>query len=179
LNPKPVNDRLRDTGADYRETKASDVPGAAAGSLRVAALLRSTDSQFVRQRRQPLDRYLRSQDGPGRSQEHAAPFVLCCRTGTIGGYYTLPRPACELTAFPAESPPAAPHQLARRAFLGRLAVDKTIKAEVRPLPARRTLVPRGPVVRIASFAVVVDDKAEAARRLLWARELTPPSESNR
>jgi hypothetical protein len=141
------------------------VPGAPGGSLRVEALGPQHDRSSFASGAEPLDRYLRSQAGQDARKNMAAPFVLVLPDGAIGGYYTLSATGVKLTEFPADISRKLPrHPLVPATFLGRLAIGQNYQGR----RYGRFLLPdalfRTVHSDIASFAVVVDAKDEAARR---------------
>lgn len=95
----------------------------------------------------------------------AAPFVLVLPDGAIAGYYTLSSTSVKLADLPAEIARRLPrYPLVPATLLGRLAVDLRYRGGGygRYLLADAL----GRIVRseIASFAVIVEAKDEAARR---------------
>ena len=100
----------------------------------------------------------------------AAPFVLVLPDGTIGGYYTLSATGVKLTEFPADitrKPPKYP--LVPATLLGRLAVDRACQGRGYGRFLLADALFRAARSEIASFAMIVDAKDEAARRF-YARE---------
>jgi GNAT superfamily N-acetyltransferase len=117
---------------------------------------------------EPLDRYLRQQAGQDARRRVAAPFALIeAATGTLVGYYTLAAAAVRLDELPAELVRRAPLYPSRPATLiGRLAVDERHRG--RGIGERLLFDALARAVKqsaeVASYAVVVDAKDEAARR---------------
>ena len=121
-----------------------------------------------------LDRYFRTQAGQDARKNVAAPFVLLLPEGAIGGYYTLSASALKL----AELPESIIRRLPRypsipATLLGRLAVDRRFQG--RGYGRFLLADALGRIVRseIASFAVVVDAKDEAARRFYERESFLP------
>ncbi len=112
-----------------------------------------------------LDRYFRTQAGQDARKHVAAPFVLVLPDGGIAGYYTL-----SASAVPApELPPDIVRKLPRyplipATLLGRLAVDHRHRGRGYGRFLLADALYRAVSSEIASFAVVVDAKDEAARR---------------
>jgi GNAT superfamily N-acetyltransferase len=113
-----------------------------------------------------LDRYLREQAGQDRRRHLSAVFVLIdTETSLVAGYYTLS--ACQV------EPHSLPVQLARRlprrpvpaTLIGRLAVDLRYRGRGlgRSLLADALLRAATVSLEVASIAVIVDAKDEAAR----------------
>jgi GNAT superfamily N-acetyltransferase len=115
---------------------------------------------------EPLDRYLRQQASQDIRRRIATCFVILeAATGALAGYYTLSATSVLLC----ELPEAVAARLPRYAIilavlLGRLAVAASFQG--RKLGAVLLADAVGRVARadIASFAVVVDPKDDAARR---------------
>jgi len=95
----------------------------------------------------------------------AAAFVLVLPDGAVAGYYTLSATALNLRELPEQTARRLPrYPLVPATLLGRLAVDRNQQGK----GYRRFLLAdalfRALRSEIASFAVVVDAKDEAARR---------------
>lgn len=117
-----------------------------------------------------LDRYFHTQAGQDARKYVAASFVLVLPDATIAGYYTLSSTAVKLAELPNDITRRLPrYPLVPATLLGRLAVDKRFQGQGygRFLLANSLL--RALRSEIASFAVIVDAKDEAARRF-YARE---------
>jgi GNAT superfamily N-acetyltransferase len=150
------------------------VIGAPARQPRVEALGPQHDRSSFRSGVEALDRYFRTQAGQEARKNIAAPFVLVLPDGAIGGYYTLSSTGVNLTEFPPDVARRLPrYPLIPATLLGRLAVD----ARYRGMGFGRFLLADAlhRVVRseIASFAVVVDAKDEAARRFYERESFLP------
>ncbi len=135
------------------------------GNLRVEILGAQHDRSSFASGAEPLDRYFRTQAGQDARKNMAATFVLVLDDGSIGGYYTLSSTGVKLQEFPPQTVKRLPrYPLAPATLLGRLAVDRRQQGRGygRFLLADALLR----VVRseIASFAIVVDAKDDAARR---------------
>jgi GNAT superfamily N-acetyltransferase len=145
----------------------TDAPG---GSLRVEALGPHHDRNSFVSGVEPLDRYFRSQAGQDARKNMAAPFVLVLPDGTIGGYYTLSATGVKLTEFPADITRKLPkYPLVPATLLGRLAVDRAYQGRGYGRFLLADALFRAIRSEIASFAIIVDAKDEAARRF-YARE---------
>jgi GNAT superfamily N-acetyltransferase len=150
------------------------VPGGPQGSHRVEALGPHHDRNSFDSGVEALDRYLRTQAGQEARKNIAAPFVLVLPDGAVGGYYTLSSTAVKLNELPADVARRLPrYPLVPATLLGRLAVD----VQYRGKGYGRFLLADALrcVVRseIASFAVVVDAKDEAARRFYERESFLP------
>ncbi len=126
--------------------------GGPEGSLRVEALGPHHDRNSFVSGVEPLDRYFRSQAGQDARKNMAAPFVLVLPDGAIGGYYTLSSTGVKLTEFP---------------------VDITRKLPRYPLVPTTLLGFRAVRSEIASFAVIVDAKNDAACRFYEHESFLP------
>ncbi|MBL6938110.1 MAG: GNAT family N-acetyltransferase [Alphaproteobacteria bacterium] len=114
---------------------------------------------------EPLDRYFRTQAGQEARKNIAAPFVLILADGSIGGYYTLSATSVKLTELPANVARRLPrYPLVPAVLLGRLAVDRKHQGKGYGRFLLADALGRAVRSEIASFAVVVDAKDEAARR---------------
>ena len=104
----------------------------------------------------------------------AAPFVLVLPEGGIAGYYTLSSTAMKMAELPDNVARRLPHYpLVPATLLGRLAVDRRFQGRGygRFLLANALL--RAVRSEIASFAVVVDAKDDAARRFYERESFLP------
>lgn len=130
-----------------------------------------------------LDRYLRVQASQDVRKNTAAVFVLSGHAGIIAGFYTLSAHAVALEQVPAELARKLPrYPVVPTTLLGRLAVSTKFRglglgehllmdALQRSLAAAR---------EVASAALVVDAKDEAARRFYLKHDFQPlPEHSNR
>ncbi len=112
-----------------------------------------------------LDRYLRTQAGQDARKNMAAAFVLVAPDGAIGGYYTLSATGVRLAELPADitrRPPRYP--MVPATLLGRLAVDRRYQGRGYGRFLLADALFRAARSEIASFAIVVEPKDEAARR---------------
>lgn len=133
--------------------------------LRVEALTSDHDRSRFDSGVEALDRYLRVQAGQDARKNMAAPFVLLLPDGTIGGYYTLSSTGVQLGELPPQTVRKLPrYPLVPATLLGRLAVARHQqgKGYGRFLLADALL--RAARSEVASFAVIVDAKDDAARR---------------
>jgi GNAT superfamily N-acetyltransferase len=150
------------------------VPGAPEGSLRVEALGPHHDRSSFASGVEPLDRYLRNQAGQDAHKNIAAPFVLVLPDGAIGGYYTLSATGVKLTEFPVDITRKLPrYPLVPATLLGRLAVDKFHQGRGYGRFLLADALFRAVRNEIASFAIIVDAKDEAARRFYERENFLP------
>lgn len=114
-----------------------------------------------------LDRYFREQAGQDMHRRVAVVFVLVERaTGSVAGFYTLASTGIALDSLPPELARKLPrYPLVPATLLGRLAVDREHRGQdlgqLLLLDALRRSWQASR--KIASFAVVVDPKDDAAR----------------
>jgi GNAT superfamily N-acetyltransferase len=95
----------------------------------------------------------------------AAPFVLVLTNGAVGGYYTLSATAVKLGDLPDQTVRRLPrYPLVPATLLGRLAVDRRFQGRGYGRFLLADALCRVARSEIASFAVIVDAKDEAARR---------------
>lgn len=95
----------------------------------------------------------------------AAPFVLVLPDGAIGGYYTLSATAVKLADLPDQTARRLPrYPLVPATLLGRLAVGRRFQGKGYGRFLLADALYRVARNEIASFAVIVDAKDEAARR---------------
>ena len=127
-----------------------------------------------------LDRYLREGAGQDARRRIAAPFVAVAPDGAVFGFYTLSATSVVL----ADLPPDLVRRLPRypslpATLLGRLATD--VRARGRGLGRFLLADALHRAVRseIASFAVIVDAKDEAARDFYLREGFLPLPESPR
>jgi GNAT superfamily N-acetyltransferase len=150
------------------------VPGASEGPLRVEVLGPHHDRSSFASGVEPLDRYFRSQAGQDARKNMAAPFVLVLPDGAIGGYYTLSATGVKLTEFPADITRKLPkYPLVPATLLGRLAVDKIHQGRGYGRFLLADALFRAVRSEIASFAIIVDAKDEAARRFCERESFLP------
>lgn len=148
--------------------------GGPEGSLRVEALGPHHDRNSFVSGVEPLDRYFRSQAGQDARKNMAAPFVLVLPDGAIGGYYTLSATGVKLTEFPVDITRKLPrYPLVLATLLGRLAVDQNYRGRGYGRFLLADALFRAVRSEIASFAVVVDAKDEAARRFYECESFLP------
>lgn len=104
----------------------------------------------------------------------AAPFVLVLPDGVIAGYYTLSATGVKLTELPADVTRKLPkYPLVPATLLGRLAVDKTHQGRGYGRFLLADALLRAVRSEIASFAIIVDAKDEAARRFYERESFLP------
>ena len=140
------------------------MPGAPEESLRVEPLGPHHDRISFASGVEPLDRYLRSQAGQDARKNMAAPFVLVLPDGAVGGYYTLSATAVKLADLPDQTVRRLPrYPLVPATLLGRLAVDRRFQGRGYGRFLLADALCRIARSEIASFAVIVDAKDEAAR----------------
>lgn len=133
--------------------------------LRVEVLGSQHDRTSFSSGVEPLDRYFRSQAGQDARKNMAAPFVLVLPDGAIGGYYTLSSTAVKLTELPNDVARRLPrYPLVPATLLGRLAVDNRMQGQGYGRFLLADALLRALRSEIASFAVIVDAKDDAARR---------------
>jgi GNAT superfamily N-acetyltransferase len=121
-----------------------------------------------------LDRYLRSQAGQDARKNMAAPFVLTLPDGAIGGYYTLSATSVKLADLPDQITRRLPrYPLVPATLLGRLAVDRRFRGQGYGRFLLADALYRVARSEIASFAVIVDAKDEAARRFYERESFLP------
>jgi GNAT superfamily N-acetyltransferase len=123
---------------------------------------------------EPLDRYFRTQAGQEARKNIAAPFVLVLADGSVGGYYTLSATAVKLADLPADVARHLPkYPLVPATLLGRLAVDRQHQGKGYGRFLLADALGRAVRSEIASFAVVVNAKGEAARRFYERESFLP------
>jgi GNAT superfamily N-acetyltransferase len=153
---------------------AHKVPDTPARPLRVEALGPHHDRNSFNSGVEPLDRYLRAQAGQEARKNIAAPFVLMLPDGAIGGYYTLSATAVKISELPADITRRLPrYPLVPATLLGRLAVDLRYRGNGYGRYLLADALHRAVLSEIASFAVVVDAKDEAARRFYERESFLP------
>jgi GNAT superfamily N-acetyltransferase len=132
---------------------------------RIEALGPQHDRNSFASGAESLDRYFRAQASQDARRNMAAPFVLILPDGMIGGYYTLSSTAVKLTELPHAITRRLPrYPLVPATLLGRLAVDKRFRGQGYGRFLLADALLRAVRSEIASFAVVVDAKDDAARR---------------
>lgn len=123
---------------------------------------------------EPLDRYFRAQAGQEARKNIAATFVLVLADGSVGGYYTLSATAVKLAELSADVARRLPrYPLVPATLLGRLAVDRQHQGNGYGRFLLADALHRAVRSEIASFAVVVDAKDEAARRFYERESFLP------
>jgi GNAT superfamily N-acetyltransferase len=123
---------------------------------------------------EPLDRYFRTQAGQEARKNIAAPFVLVLADGSVGGYYTLSATAVKLADLPADAARRLPkYPLVPATLLGRLAVDRQHQGKGYGRFLLADALGRAVRSEIASFAVVVNAKDEAAQRFYERESFLP------
>ena len=121
-----------------------------------------------------LDRYLRTQAGQDARKHLAAPFVLVLPDDSIAGYYTLSATALKLAELPETTIRRLPrYPLIPATLLGRLAVDRQFQGRGYGRFLLADALWRASLSEIASFAVVVDAKDDAARRFYERESFLP------
>jgi GNAT superfamily N-acetyltransferase len=150
------------------------VPGVPEASPRVEALGSHHDRNSFSSGAEALDRYFRTQAGQEARKNIAAPFVLVLPDGAVGGYYTLSSTAVKLNELPANVARRLPrYPLVPATLLGRLAVDLRYRGKGYGRFLLADALHRAVRSEIASFAVVVDAKDEAARRFYERESFLP------
>lgn len=148
--------------------------GEAEDISRVEALGAHHDRSSFASGAEPLDRYFRTQAGQEARKRVTAPFVLVLADGRIAGFYTLSATTIRM----AELPDAVARKLPRyplipATLLGRLAVDQRHQGKGCGRFLLADALYRAVRSEIASFAVIVDAKDQAARRF-YKRESFQP-----
>lgn len=134
-------------------------------NLRVELLGPQHDRAAFESGVEPLDRYFRTQAGQDARKHMAAPFVLVLPDGAVGGYYTLSAMAVNVGEWPEATIRKLPrYPLIPATLLGRLAVDRRHQGRGYGRFLLADALHRALSSEIASFAVIVDAKDEAARR---------------
>jgi GNAT superfamily N-acetyltransferase len=150
------------------------VTGGGEGLLRVEALGPQHDRHSFTSGVEPLDRYFRTQAGQEARKNIAAPFVLVLPDGAVGGYHTLSATAVRLAALPAEIARRLPrYPLIAATLLGRLAVDRRYQGRGYGRYLLADALGRAVRSEIASFAVIVEAKDEAARQFYERESFLP------
>ena len=104
----------------------------------------------------------------------AAPFVLVLPDGATCGYYTLSAAGVKLTEFPVDITRKLPrYPLVPATLLGRLAVDQTYQRRGYGRFLLADALFRAVRSEIASFAIIVDAKDDAARRFYERESFLP------
>jgi GNAT superfamily N-acetyltransferase len=94
--------------------------------------------------------------------------------GAVGGYYTLSSTAVKLTELPVDITRRLPrYPLVPATLLGRLAVDRRYRGKGYGRYLLADALYRAVRSEIASFAVIVDAKDEAARRFYERESFLP------
>jgi GNAT superfamily N-acetyltransferase len=111
-----------------------------------------------------LDRYLRAQAGQEARKRISTTFVLLGPEGDIAGYYTLSATSIALGELPGDVAKRLPkYPLVPATLLGRLAVDRRHRGKGLGRFMLADAFWRTARSEIATFAVVVEAKDEAAR----------------
>jgi GNAT superfamily N-acetyltransferase len=132
--------------------------------LRVESLGAHHDRNSFTNGAEALDRYFRVQAGQDARKNMAATFVLVLEDDSIGGYYTLSSTAVKLSELPPQTAKRLPrYPLVPATLLGRLAVDRRRQRRGYGRYLLADALLRAVRSEIASFAVVVDAKDDAAR----------------
>jgi GNAT superfamily N-acetyltransferase len=150
------------------------VEGEAADIPRIEALSAIHDRTEFACGVEPLDRYFRTQAGQEARKKVAAPFVLVLADGGIAGFYTLSATAVRMAELPdvvARKLPRYP--LVPATLLGRLAVDQRHQGKGYGRFLLADALFRAVRSEIASFAVIVEAKDQAAKRF-YERESFQP-----
>ena len=149
------------------EGKAADIP-------QIEALGAHHDRTEFACGAETLDRYFRTQAGQEARKKVAAPFVLVLADGSIAGFYTLSATAIRLPDLPEPITRKLPrYPLIPATLLGRLAVDQRHQGKGYGRFLLADALYRAVRIEIASFAVIVDAKDQAARRF-YERESFQP-----
>ena len=144
------------------------------GPLRVEVLSPQHDRSSFHSGAEALDRYFRTQAGQEARKNIAAPFVLVLPDGAIGGYYTLSATAVKLAELPVDVARRLPrYPLVPATLLGRLAVEVRYQGKGYGRFLLADALHRAVRSEIASFAVVVDAKDDAARRFYERESFLP------
>jgi GNAT superfamily N-acetyltransferase len=150
------------------------VAGSPEATPRIEALGPQHDRTSFRSGIDALDRYFHTQAGQEARKNIAAPFVLVLPDAAIGGYYTLSATAVKLTEFPPSVARRLPrYPLIPATLLGRLAVDVRYRGKGYGRFLLADALHRAVRSEIASFAVVVDAKDDAARRFYERESFLP------
>jgi GNAT superfamily N-acetyltransferase len=147
---------------------------AAERTVRIEALGPRHDRSSFASGVEPLDKYFQAQAGQDARKNIAATFVLVLPDGIIGGYYTLSSTAVKLAELPDEITRRLPrYPLIPATLLGRLAVDKRLQGQGYGRFLLADALLRALRSEIASFAVIVDAKDDAARRFYERESFLP------
>lgn len=132
--------------------------------FRIEALDLSHDRRTFSCGVESLDRYFRVQAGQEARKNIAATFVLVGPNGQVAGYYTLSATSVALAELPGDIARRLPRYPSVPAtLLGRLAVERRRRGKGLGRFMLADALWRAARNEIASFAVVVDAKDEAAR----------------
>jgi GNAT superfamily N-acetyltransferase len=143
-------------------------------ALRIEALGPQHDRSAFECGVEPLDRYFRAQAGQDARKNLAAPFVLVLSNGAVAGYYTLSATAVGLRELPEKTIRKLPrYPLVPATLLGRLAVDRRQQGKGYGRFLLADALYRALRSEIASFAVIVHAKDEAARRFYERESFLP------
>lgn len=143
-------------------------------AIRVEPLASSHDRSKFESGVEPVDRYFRTQAGQDARKNMAAPFVLLLPDGTIAGYYTLSATSIQLGELPAPTVRKLPrYPFVPATLLGRLAVDRQQQGKGYGRFLLADALYRAARSEVASFAVLVDAKDDAARRFYERESFLP------
>lgn len=132
--------------------------------LRIEALDSSHDRKAFSCGVDSLDRYFRVQAGQEARKHIAATFVLLGPDSEVAGYHTLSATSVALGELPSDVARRLPkYPLVPATLLGRLAVDQRRRGKGLGRFMLADALWHAARSEIASFAVVVDAKDEAAR----------------
>jgi GNAT superfamily N-acetyltransferase len=144
------------------------------GTFRVEPLGPRHDRNSFDSGVEPLDLYFRAQAGQDARKNIAAPFVLVLPDGVIGGYYTVSSTGVKPAELPGDITRRLPrYPLIPVTLLGRLAVDKRFQGRGYGRFLLADALLRAVRSEIASFAVIVDAKDDAARRFYERESFLP------
>jgi predicted GNAT family N-acyltransferase len=152
------------------------VPKQQRDDFRVEPLGRAHDRAAFSCGIEPLDNYLQKQAGQDVAKRVAVCFVLTPDGKTVAGYYTLSQYSVDLVKLPEEIAKKLPkYPEVPTTLLGRLAVSQTFRGqklgEFLLMDALYRCLLQSK--QIASAAVIVDAKDEAAKRFYEHFEFVP------
>jgi predicted GNAT family N-acyltransferase len=152
------------------------VPKQQRDDFRVEPLRRAHDRAAFSCGIEPLDNYLQKQAGQDVAKRVAVCFLLTPDGKTVAGYYTLSQYSVDLVKLPEEIAKKLPkYPEVPTTLLGRLAVSQTFRGqklgEFLLMDALYRCLLQSK--QIASAAVIVDAKDEAAKRFYEHFEFVP------
>lgn len=148
-------------------------------SIRIEPLTTQDRSRFACGS-EPLDRYLREQAGQDARRRVAAPFVAVGADDLVLGFYTLSATSILLADLPANLSKRLPRYPSLPAtLLGRLATDLTVRGSGLGRFLLVDALHRAVRSEIASFAILVDAKDDAAARFYERESFLPLPDSPR